>query len=691
MEKDLLIELGTEEIPARFISDGQQNFGETLVQWLEERYISFESYETFSTPRRLAVRVKSVADRQEDRLTEARGPSLHVAQNDDGSWSTAAIGFARKQGVNVDQLEVKEHKGNAYVYAKKYDRGAKTIDLLQAEVHKVFQSLTFPLSMRWGQGYRFIRPVRWIVCLYDEEIIPLKWFGVESDRISQGHRFLGSDVSITTPAIYISQLQNQYVWVDVDKRRDLIVNQLQDLEQKHDWVIPIEESLLDEVTNLVEYPTVIVGQFEPDFLTLPKSVLITTMREHQRYFPVENKQSELLPYFVTVRNGDDQHVDTVIRGNEKVLHARLADARFFFEEDLKLSIDDSVIRLDRIVFRKELGTMGERVRRIRKLSSQIAEELGFDDKTLQLIDRAAQISKFDLATQMVDEFSKLEGDMGYEYAKEAGEDPEVAKAIREHHRPRFAGDQIPQNEIGVVLSLADKMDMIAACFGIGLVPSGSQDPYSLRRNALGIIQILLSYPRLSLEFLYDLTLNQLEATQLLQHSKDQVKQKLSTFFSRRFRTILNETNIRFDVIDAVLAREIANPQSTLRKAKVLMSRIDKEEFKNEVEAFTRTANLVYANRPDVLLNQRLFEHPAEHSLFQTYQEASTAFQQAFQERNQENMYQSLTKIVSTIHYFFDHVMVMVEEPKIRQNRLALLQLITQLTEQFADFRKIVFP
>lgn len=691
MKRDLLIELGTEEMPARFILDGQQQFGEKVAQWLEDHLIAFDSYQTFSTPRRLAVRVKGVEEQQKDRVQETRGPALHIAQTPDGEWSKAAIGFARKQKIDVEELKIKEHNGNQYVFASKYDQGEKTIDLLQAGLHETFHNLSFPISMRWGDSFRFIRPIRWIVCLYGDEVIPIEWAGIRADRISRGHRFLGSDVSITSPANYTDQLKQEYVGIDVEERKESIKTQLHTLEKKQGWIIPIDESLLDEVTNLVEYPTALVGQFNPKFLTLPKPVLITTMKEHQRYFPVEDDQEKLLPYFVTVRNGDDRHLDKVIRGNEKVLEARLADARFFFEEDVKRSIDHAVEQLDRIVFRKELGTIGERVFRIRTLAEQIAQEMNLDREWIQLIDRAAQICKFDLTTHMVNEFSNLEGYMGYEYAKAAGEDHRVAQAIKEHHRPRFAGDDIPQGMIGIVLSLADKMDMIASCFGIGLVPSGSQDPYSLRRKALGILQILLSHPQIALNRLFHLATSQLESIQSLTRSKEEIKQELHTFFIRRFQTILNEVQIRYDVIEAVLAEEITYPPLILAKAKVLMDQLEKEEFKNQVEGYTRVANLVHANQIIDSFDHRQLDHPAEFALFEAYQKAQESFDQALQKQNAVGMYEALQSMVPTIHEFFDHVMVMVEDRQVRQNRLALLQLINRLTEQFADFRKIVFP
>lgn len=691
MKRDLLIELGLEEMPARFIQDGQRQLGEKVAQWLKENLISFDSYQTFSTPRRLAVWVRDVSERQEDQIQEVRGPAFHIAQTSDGEWSKAAIGFARKQKVNVDQLQIKEYKGNQYVFAVKHQQGEETKVFIKSQLPNVFQQISFPISMRWGKNYRFLRPLRWMVCLFGDEVIPIEWSGVTAGRTSRGHRFLGADVTITSPATYVEQLKKEYVWLDVDERKASIQQQLQALEEKQGWVIPTDDALLDEVTHLVEYPTVLVGQFDPAFLSLPKIVLTTTMQKHQRYFPVEDEQQNLLPYFITVRNGDHQHQDKVVQGNEKVLTARLADARFFFEEDIKLSIEDAVKQLDRIVFQKELGSVGERVTRIRHLAEYIANQLHLDQETLSLIDRAAQICKFDLVTQMVDEFSTLEGYMGNIYAKAAGEVERVARAIEEHHRPRFAGDDLPSDIIGTVLSLADKIDTIASCMGIGIVPSGSQDPYSLRRKALAVLQILLSSTPMALNQLLEVAVQQLEVNRLLKRPKKEMLQEIHAFFARRFQTIFNEKKIRYDVVEAVLAEEIQYPHLIMAKANVLMDQLENEDFKQQVEGFTRVANLVHANPITEPFDSQRLDSPAERALYDVYQKAKEQFEQAEQEQHPEKMYQALQSMVPTIHCFFDQVMVMVEDPNIRQNRLALLQLITQLTERFADFRKIVFP
>lgn len=688
MKQDLLIEIGTEEIPARFIADAEKSLGEKMKQWLQSQSLSFDAVQTFSTPRRLAVIVQKVSEKQADRSTEVRGPAAKIAQSADGSWSKAAMGFARKQGLDVTDLQIKEHNGNQYVFATKHETGLPTVDLIEDQLAKeVLDAITFPLTMRWNAGTRFIRPVRWLVCMFGTSVVPVKWAGVTADQTSRGHRFLGATVTIESPQAYAAQLQDVAVWVNVKQRQNAIISQLQELEDEHGWNIPIDPELLAEVTHLVEYPTVVTGTFKPEFLELPKPVLITTMREHQRYFPVEDGQQNLLPYFVTVRNGDRRHLELVAKGNEKVLEARLADARFFYHEDRKLAIDDAVTQLDRIIFRQELGSIGDRVRRIEKLAALIGAELACPADELKQLTRAAKICKFDLATQMVDEFSKLEGTMGAAYALAAGEDPSVAKAIAEHVRPRSATDRLPEGRLGTILALADRLDMLASCLGIGIAPTGSQDPYSLRRHALAVLQLLLHYPQLSLRQLMQAAIAQLESLGLLKLPAPDVAKDMMTFLAARFRSVLQEAKIRYDVIDAIIARPIDQPSKMRERAQVLMAHVEQESFKHEVEAFTRVANLVYANEPKAAFVEEHITESAEKKLLLAYQSAQVACDRA---QDEAQLYQALSAMSPSIHDFFDHVMVMVEDEDLRTNRLALLQLIAQLTERFADFRKLVF-
>jgi glycyl-tRNA synthetase beta chain len=692
-KRDLLLEIGCEEIPARFIDDLRHQLADRLQKWLKEQRIDAKKAVTYATPRRIAVLIGDVAERQEDLDEEVRGPAKKIALTPDGSWSKAAEGFARKQGVPVDALVFDEFKGETYVFARKRVEGQPTATLLAEGLPSVLSSLHFPKTMRWGaERTRFIRPVRWLVCLFGEETVSFSWAGVTAGNRTRGHRFLGKEVTLSHPGQYVEALREQWVIADVNERRERILDQLRRMEAERGWRIPVAEDLLDEVTHLVEYPTVLAGSFDADFLVLPRAVLITTMREHQRYFPVESADGRLLPHFVTVRNGDETSLDVVAKGNEKVLRARLADARFFYDEDLKLPIDQAVEKLDQVVFHEELGTVGDKVRRIVHLADRLADALQWEEDRRRVLKRAAQICKFDLSTQMVYEFPELEGIMGEEYARKAGEDEEVARAIKEHHQPRHAGDETPQSAIGAVIGLADKMDTIAACFGIGIQPSGSQDPYGLRRRASGIVQILLDHgwSQLTLDQLWTIALERLQSDGLLKKSVEETAVELRSFFAQRLKTVLQEEGIRYDVIDAVLGADISRPKLVLAKARVLMDRASAyETYKLAVEGFTRTANLGVKGTPNVPLAEADMTEPAERKLYEAYQEAEKAFMASLSEQDADGMYEALASMVPVIHRFFDEVLVMVEDETVRTRRLGLLRRITDLVHQFARFDQLV--
>lgn len=694
MSRHLLVEIGCEEIPARFVEDAVDQLGQLLTKQLSEQRIAFDNYQLYATPRRLAVLIKDVAEQQAEQVEEVRGPALRIAQDEAGQWRPAALGFARKQGVKPEELVIRKHKGEEYIFAQKQQQGMETTVWLQKHLPQVFQRIHFPSTMRWGNRYRFVRPVRWLVVLWGEEVIPVEWVGLRANRITRGHRFLGqADVPIERAELYVETLRAQNVIVDHHERREIIAQQIKRLEETHRFTVPIEEKLLNEVTHLVEYPTSLVGHFASAFLELPKRVLTTTMREHQRYFSVEDDAGQLLPHFVTVRNGDQRSIDLVRKGNEKVLTARLEDASFFFAEDLKRSIDQAVDRLDRMVFREQLGTMGDRVRRVGAIAVYLGQQLSLDEESMACLKRAAQICKFDLATQMVDEFSELEGYMGYEYAKRAGEDPRVALAVLEHHEPRSAQDALPTDIVGAVLSLADKIDTIASHFGIGIQPTGSQDPYSLRRKASGILQILESDERLpfSLQALWRVALDILEQEQLLQQERSEVEAELSAFFRTRVKTLCQAKEIRYDVIEAIVAQDDDPLPLRLQKAYFLMDQLTREEFKWEVEAFTRAQNLVVSKDEGAALQPDRLQEPAEQELYQAWQQAESHFNQAVEDDNVLQMYEALQTMTPVIHRFFDQIMVMVDEDAIRRNRLALLRQIVHLCRRLADFSALVFP
>lgn len=692
-DRDWLLEIGCEEIPARFVEGGLKQLREKTINWLKEKRIVHGEVSTYASPRRLALLIRNVAAKQEDITAEVRGPAKRIALDEDGFWTKAAQGFARKQGVDITALALKEYKGETYVFARKHEEGKATDTLLQEGLPGVLDGIHFPKAMRWGSGRtRFIRPVRWLVCLWGEDVVPVSWAGVTAGRQTRGHRFLGEAVDLDHPTSYVETLRQQHVIVDAAERQALIRSQLKQLEQQHDWTIPVDPELLDEVTYLVETPTALYGRYDEDYLTLPAAVLITTMREHQRYFPVEGADGKLLPYFVTVRNGNDHALATVAKGNEKVLSARLADARFFYEEDQKQPIATAVAKLDQVVYYEDLGTIGDQVRRIRAGVEEMAQRLQLPETDIAKLERAAEICKFDLSTQMVDEFPELSGLMGRNYALKAGEDQQVADAVAEYHYPRFAGDRLPQGTIGTLISLADKMDAVVSAFAVGIQPTGSQDPYGLRRRAAGVIQILADrgWHRLSLSDLIGLTLQKLVDEGWVKRPLDEVRSELDSFFRLRVKTLLQEAGIRYDIIDAVLAAGVDEPKLVLDKARTLAARVEGEDFKTVVEGFSRAANLSKQGADELKVDPDGFETSAEQDLWNAVRQTREIFEAAMAERDTERMLDALSELAPSIHAFFEDVLVMAEDEAVRHNRLALLREINAIVGRFAAFNQLVF-
>lgn len=688
--KTLLIEIGTEEMPARFVTGAVKQLKEKVTGWLTYQRIPFQQVTMYETPRRFAVMVEGVGTQQNDINEELRGPAKKIAVDEQGNWTKAAQGFARGKGVTVEDLYLKEVGGVEYVFARKFEKGHATSELLPL-LKEAICYLSFPKNMRWGSyDLRFVRPIRWMVALFGNEVIPFEITGVSASNVTRGHRFLGQEVAIESPEEYVEKLAGQYVIVDPEERKEQILQQIHALEEEKGWTIPIDEGLLDEVVHLVEYPTVLYGNFEQEFLEIPQEVLITSMKEHQRYFPVLDKEGRLLPHFVTVRNGDKTGLDIVAKGNEKVLRARLSDARFFYEEDQKMEIAEALNRLESVVFHEDLGTIGDKIRRFEKIAAQMADEVQLNDQEKAHLSRAAAICKFDLVSHMVYEFPELQGIMGERYAKLAGEKDEVSKAIFEHYLPRFAGDQLPGTKVGALLSIADKLDTIAGCFSIGIIPTGSQDPYALRRQATGIVQILLDQKmEISLPYLFDLALGILEEKGLLKRNKEDIKKDLQDFFALRLKNLLQENEVRYDVIDAVLTADSSRVMDVLERAKTLMAWVKRDEFKGIVESFNRVNNLAQKATTDVV-DEQYISHEAEEKLWKTYLSVQNEVNQLLAQKNYMDVLETMATLQPVIDHFFEQVMVMVDDQKVRTNRLAILASIAGGIFSFADFSKIVF-
>lgn len=682
MSKDLLLEIGTEEVPAHVMPGILAQLKENAEKAFQENRIAFGSVRTIGTPRRTALIVKDLAEKQEDVSSENRGPSVQIAFDADGNPSKAAQGFARGQGVDPKDLVEKD----GYVYAMVHEEGKATAKLLQDLLKDLICGLSFPNNMRWADlDFKFIRPLRWIVALLDDEVIPFELAEVKSGRTSRGHRFLSQgDFEIADADSYEKACEENFILVDQDKRKALIRQQIEEVAKANGGTAEITEDLLEEVLYLVEYPTALCGKFEDKYLKLPAEAVITPMRDHQRYFPVKAADGSLLPLFITVRNGGKEHLETVQHGNERVLRARLEDAQFFFDEDRKKSLEEHREKLKTVVFQQGLGTMYEKSERLMELAEFIADELGADEKAHKHAKRAAELCKADLVTGMVQEFTELQGIMGREYAKLDGECEKVAIAIDEHYMPRFAGDNQPQSEAGRIVSLADKIDTIVGTFSRGKIPTGSQDPFALRRQALGLVHMMI-------EAKYTLSLSKVVAKAMdLYDIKDEavrtkMQQDVADFMRLRLKNVLED--VRYDVVDAVL-ENVDDLYAVSLRAEAVAKFVASDAAVANIQAFVRAANLAKKSE-SAAIDEALFTTDEEKNLYQVYTATASSLDSLVAGRDYTGAIDALTELSAPIDAFFEGVMVMDKDEKVKNNRLGLLKSIDALVKRVADFSKVV--
>ncbi|GAB6100267.1 glycine--tRNA ligase subunit beta [Halanaerocella petrolearia] len=690
MSKDLLLEIGTEEIPARFMLSAFEQLEKLARDKFSAQRIETGNIKVTGTPRRLALYIEDVAIKQEDLHKEVRGPANNIAFDDEGNPTKAGQGFARGQGITPNELEIRDTDNGEYVFACTTEEGQLTKELLPQLLNELITDLNFPKPMRWAnQEMRFIRPIKWLLALYGTEEIDFSVAEVETDNWSLGHRFLSDGkIEISQPADYFSALEEEYVIVDHSQRQEMIIEQIKEIEEEEEINVVIDDDLLTEVNFLVEYPTALCGSFEQEFLELPSEVLITSMREHQRYFPVENDAGELENLFITVRNGTAEHIDTVRQGNEKVLQARLSDGKFFYEEDQAASLEAKVEELKDIIFQEDLGTIYDKVERIIDLSDNFAQELEMSDTEVKQATRAAKLAKADLVTEIVNEFSKLQGVMGREYALLDGEDKEVATAIFEHYLPRYADDILPETNVGQVVSIADKIDNIVACFSVGIIPTGSQDPYALRRQAQGIVNIIVDGQLdITLDTLIDSALELL--ADKIQRPEVEIKEDVIDFFKLRLEKLLEEADIRYDVRDAILATDCSDIHDTLLRAKAVMDFRSNESFADLITVFNRVNNLAQKATEEVIINEELFESTTEEELYIDYKELKDKVDQLLIDQDYVIALEELTTIKESVDAVFDSVRVMAEDKKVKENRLYLLKLVAELLSEVADLDEIV--
>ena len=714
MEK-LLFEIGTEEIPAKFMPGILKQLKELAAAKMQELRIPFEDITVYGTPRRMAFIAGGVAETQADVVVEAKGPSVKIAYVS-GAPSKAAQGFARGQGVDVKDLVVRDN----YVYAVKHLAGQPVVELLTGLLMDILTSLSFPKTMRWADyEFRFVRPIRWMVALFGDQIIPVEICGVKSGKFSMGHRFMQQSlkaaaesqgllsaalskvgnkvysalagvkgaVEIPSAGDYKKVMYDNFVMVDQDERRALILQQIKDLAAQNGGEAEINEDLLEEVNYLVEWPTALCGKFEEKFLSLPKECIITPMREHQRYFPVLDEDGNLLNKFITVRNGGSEHLDIVTHGNERVLRARLSDAEFFFNEDRATKLEDRLEKLKTVSFQEGLGNMYDKSERLVKMAEMLrfAINTPVDEEELR---RCALLCKTDLVTGMVIEFTELQGVMGREYALLDGEKPEVATGIFEHYLPRFAGDALPATTIGRIVGIGDKLDNICATFSRGLAPTGSQDPYALRRQALGVINILLdanyhiSLAKIIAGTLYLLDIKPEETGKLVP--------QIMEFFKQRLRNLLMDQGIRYDVIDAVFADKRNDDMVDLAvRCKALAAYVEAGNAEPLVQVSVRVSNLCKKIEKEVAISGALFKDESENKLHEVVAAVSKEIIPEIVLYDYAAVLKAGEKVIEPVNTFFDNVMVMDEDENVKNNRLAMLEEVRGIVNAVGDLSLLV--
>ncbi|MCD5406299.1 MAG: glycine--tRNA ligase subunit beta [Desulfotomaculum sp.] len=707
MSKDFLLEIGTEEMPARFIKPVLKQLKTLAEDFFDEHRLKYIAINTYATPRRLVLAVKELAGQQDALVKEVKGPAKKVAFDDDGNPTAAVLGFARGQGVAVADLTVRLLAKAEYMYALVKQEGQPVSKVLSTIIPQIISRLHFPKPMRWGYSeYRFGRPLRWILALFGREVVPLVLAGLNSDRYTYGHRFLSTGaVEVNEATAYFEVMRQHYVIVDGAERKRIIWQQVQQLANAAGGRVQADQNLLDEITNIVEYPTALIGSFAEHYLKLPAQVIITPMREHQRYFPVLNAATgKLAPKFIAVRNGIEKHLKIVTAGNEKVLSARLADAAFFFKADLKTTLIEKLPSLKKVVWLEGLGTVYEKTGRITRLAEFLAKKLKITGQQKSTIHRAAQLCKADLITNMVYEFPELQGIIGREYALRNCETEAVAQAIREHYLPRHAEDSLPGEQAGQLLSLADKLDSITGCFAAGIQPTGSQDPYALRRQALGIVRIILE-TELSLslkEMIITAYRGYLNTSDVTGDNSNSYKEKtglklneatvlveVTDFFRQRLKGVLMERGLAYDTVDAVLAVGFDDLAGTWQRGRALAEFRQQAAFIDLCTVFNRVNNLAKKSNSTGEVNQDLLRDQVEKDLYQADIAFGNLVTRRLEDGNYTAVLSEMAKLLKPINAFFEQVLVMVEDDLVRNNRLALLASLAHKTKAVADFSKII--
>ena len=685
---ELLFEIGMEEIPARFLNQALEDLKNNFEKKLKNNRIKFDGVRTYGTPRRLVLVVDKVAEMQEDLDELNIGPSRERAYKD-GALTKAGEGFLKAHRIEEDQVEIIKNDKGEYIAFKRFSKGKPTETILPEILKALVLEETFQKSMRWSdKTVRFARPIEWFLALYGGKVVDFEIEGIKSSNKSKGHRFFGKEFEVSSVEDYLKKIKENNVIIDISERRKMIEEMINN-SLLEDEKADVDEGLLDEVTNLVEHPYAIVGNFSEDFLEVPQEVLIISMKVHQRYFPILDKKGKLLPKFIVIRNGID-FSQNVKEGNEKVLSARLADARFFYQEDLKIPLDQNVEKLKTVVFQKDLGTMFNKVKRTEKIAEFLIGKLKYNYMKADIL-RTVKLAKADLVSNMIGEkeFTKLQGLMGSKYAMERGEEIGVAIGIKEHYYPRFQGDLLPSGIEGIITGLSDRIDTLVGCFGVGLIPTGSKDPFALRRTALGIVNIIINANiNISLKELVNVSLDALQADQVLKGDRAKVEADVLDFLKQRMINVFTDMKYRKDIVLAVLDRDADNITNALEIVKVISEKLALNKLEALLQVAKRVTNIITKGNNNVTVKEKLFKEEIEKTLYAEAKKVAEEAEKSIKENEYADYFEKMISLVPTIDKYFEAVIVMDEDKNIRENRINQLTFIKNLFDRIAYLNKI---
>jgi len=692
--ENVILEIGTEEIPAQYMENALKDLNQLAQKYLEEARINYKEIKVYGTPRRLILFIFHINEKQEDIFQKIKGPAYSIAYNKDSQPQKPALKFAQSQRVNVEDLIVEDTEKGKYIFAPKSIIGQPTIEILSRIFPEIIKGMQFPKSMRWGErSLRFIRPIRWILALYGKEIIKFNLNGLDSENITYGHRLLAPQkIKISSTQEYFKKLEKSYVIVDPQIRENIVKTDIKQIIKEIGGKKIINEKQLKEIIYLVEYPNAILGKYDKKYLELPKDVLTVVMEKHQKYFPIFKNKDELLPLFIVIINNFKKYASKIREGNENVLRARLEDAKFFYQEDQKIPLEKRVDKLKNVIFQENLGSLFDKTERLELLCDYISDSLQVEQKVKEDLLRAAHLCKADLVTEMVKEFPELQGIMGKEYAVLSGERREVAEAIFEHYLPRFSGDRLPLTKSGMILGIADKVDSIIGCFVTGLIPTGSQDPYGLRRQSRGKIAIILKNNlQISLKDIIRKSLSLYKESVLveLKIDENEIVSQILSFFKQRAKNIFLEEGIRYDVIDAVLAVDSDGDVVDIKhRIKTIEELYNQPIFRKILNSSSRVLNLS-KNNEETEIDRSLLKEKAELSLYHNYESIYSRTREFIYNKEYKKVFKLLGDLCEPVDEFFDQVLVMDKDKEIRKNRIALIKKIGILFNQVTDLSKIV--